>query len=86
MLSISPTKLTEGSSITIMLQFSVITQVRERSLGQLSPFQEQSTWILLVSGFNKKLPEIEGIKVHNVNTGKQDFDALLLQKFRKRLD
>ena len=57
MLSILPTKLTKGSSIARILQFSAILQVQERLPAQSNPSHEQNTLKLLISGFNKKLPK-----------------------------
>jgi len=59
MLSILPTKLIKESSITRMIQFSVMIQVQERFPAQSNPSHEQSTLKSLISGFNKKLPKKE---------------------------
>jgi hypothetical protein len=64
-LSTLPIKLTKQSSISRILQFSVIIQVQERLPGRSNPLHEESALMLLISGFNKKFPRI---KVHYVTT------------------
>ena len=79
--------MTKESSITKILQFSVIIQVQERLSAQSNASHEQSTLKLLISGFHEKLPKKESKFTENqaADIFTKSLARPLFQKFKKRL-